>query len=425
MAQSAAPPDEEESTPTSTEQGQTPLDSSFAPRDHAAIVREERRQAFRDTDFYGELRSYFLGSDNFDGSRNEAWAVGGSAGLKTGYFRNLFALGATAYTSQPLNAPADKDGTKLLEPGQRGYTALGESYVEVRLADGVEASVGRKGFDTPFISRNDSRMSPNTFQAAVVQGSLGGADGTPSWRFGAGYFDKIKERNSEQFVSMSAVAGAPSGVSRGVSAAGVLYEAGGLSLGGIDYYSKDIINIAYFEAKDAIAITNRVHLRLAAQYIEQGSVGENLLMGHEYSAREAGTKIEMAFAGALITAAYTAAGRTGTSIQSPWSAVPSYTGVQVENFYRSGETAWMARAAYTFPRLHNLSAYVLYVHGSTPNIAGQYARSEYDLNVQWQSSGRWQTLKLLARYGHVSDAGPQQLHTNQFRLMLYYDPTWL
>jgi hypothetical protein len=425
-AQSQMADQDSDSTPTSTEQGQTPLDSSFEPRSRTDIVREERRQAFRDTDFYGELRSFFLDSDNLNGSRNEAWALGGSAGLKTGYFRDLFAFGATAYTSQPLNAPADQDGTKLLEPGQRGYTVLGESYVDIRVADGVDATIGRKGFDTPYISQFDSRMTPNTFQAAIVQGSVGGDNGAPGWRFGGGYIDKIKERNSEEFISMSAAAGAPAGVSRGVSAAGVLYQIGSLSVGGIDYYSKDIINIAYFEAKDAVALNSWMRLQMAVQYTEQGSVGENLLMGHEYSARAFGTKIELAFAGALITAAYTSVGRTGTGMQSPWSANPGYTSVQVEDFDRSGETAWMARAAYNFPRLRNLSAYVLYVEGSTPSIAGQYAQREYDMNLQWKaSSKKWQALKLLARYGHVSEAGPQQRHANQLRLVLYYDPAWL
>jgi len=415
--------DDGDSTPTSTEQGQTSMDLSFQPRDQAALVREERRQAFRDTEFYGDLRTFYFSSDNLNGSHSEAWALGGSAGLKTGYFRDLFAFGATAYTSQPLDAPADKDGTRLLQPDQRGYTVLGESYVDIRVADGVDASIGRKGFDTPFISRFDSRMTPNTFQAAIVQGTLGGVDDGPSWHFGGGYVDKIKQRNSEEFVSMSEAAGAPAGVSRGVSVAGALYKNGDLSFGGIDYYSTDIINIGYFEAKDSFALTDRLRLKLALQYTEQHSVGENLLLGHEYSARQVGTKIELAFAGALISAAYTAAGKTGTNLQSPWSRNPGYTSVQVENFERSGETAWMARAAYNFPALRSLSAYALYVQGSTPDLVRQYAQREYDANLQWQqNSGKWRAFKLLARYGHVSEAGPQHLQSNQLRLVVYYEP---
>jgi hypothetical protein len=49
-------------------------------------------------------------SHKFNGTESEAWALGGSAGFKTGYFRDLFAIGATGYASQRLYGPEDKDG---------------------------------------------------------------------------------------------------------------------------------------------------------------------------------------------------------------------------------------------------------------------------------------------------------------------------
>jgi hypothetical protein len=417
---------DDDASPTSTEQGQTSIDSSFEPKTRAETIREERREAFRDTDFYAELRSFYMNSDNLNGSKNQAWALGGSAGFKTGYFRDLFAFGATGYTSQKLSGPEDKDGTTLLLPGQHGYTALGEAYAEILLAEGVKATVGLKGYDTPFISRYDTRMTPNTYEAAILQGSLGGADGAPSWHFGGGYFDKIKLRDSDEFVSMATAAGAHAGVSRGVSTAGALYKVGDLSIGAIEYNSSDIINIAYVEAKDGFALSDRLRLRVAAQYTDQRSVGENLLLGHPFSAHQFGIKTELAFAGALLTAAYTGSGKGGTSVQSPWSANPGYTTVQVESFDRSGENAWMARAAYRIPFVKGLSAYGLYVHGSRPNVAKQYAQDEYDVNIEWKSTvGKLEGLTLLARYGHVSEAGPDELHTNQLRLVLYYAVPWI
>jgi hypothetical protein len=416
----------DDSDPKTTEQGQTSIDSSFEPKTRAETIREERRRAFRDTDFYAELRSFYMNSDNLNGSKNEAWALGGSAGFKTGYFRDLFAFGATGYTSHKLSGPEDKDGTRLLLPGQHGYTVLGEAYAEILLAEGVKATVGLKGYDTPFISRYDTRMTPNTYQAAIVQGSLGGAEGAPSWRFAGGYVDKIKLRDSDEFESMATAAGAQPGVSRGVSTAGALYTVGGLSIGAIEYYSSDIINIAYVEAKDAFALSDRLRLRVAAQYTDQRNVGENLLLGHPFSAHQFGFKTEVAFAGALFTAAYTGSGKGGTSVQSPWSANPGYTTVQVESFDRSGENAWMARAAYRIPLVKGLSVYGLYVHGSSPNVPKQYAQDEYDVNIEWKSTvGKLQGLTLLARYGHVSEAGPAELHTNQLRLVFYYAVPWI
>jgi hypothetical protein len=419
--------DEEVETPTSTEQGRTTIDTSFERVTRAEWLADTRRQAFHDTKFYGELRSYYFDSNNLNGSQNEAWALGGSAGFKTGYFRQRFAIGATGYTSQQLYGPVSKDGSDLLAPNtQHGYTVLGELYSEILLTDGLKGVVGLKGIDTPYLGRNDSRMTPNTFEMATVLGSFGGTDGAGGWRFGAGYVDKIKERNSVEFVSMAAAAGAPAGVARGVSVAGANYSLGNLSFGGLDYYSSDIINIGYLELKDAFALTKRLRLQLAAQYTNQRSVGDNLLMGHEFSVNQFGLKAELAFAGALLTAAYTGTSNGSTAIQSPWSGAPGYTAVQIENFNRGGEIARMLRAAWNVKYVKGLSAYVLYVHGGQPDAQKQYAQDEYDANLQWKaSSGKLKGLTLLARYGEVSQAGPTQHHTEQLRLIVYYDPPWL
>ena len=128
------------------------LDESFDFREWRL---EKRRNALEDTKFEFNLRTYFLDRNQFDGIESEAWAIGGWAGLKTGYFLDHIAFGVTGYTSQPLYAPDDRDGTLLLEPGQEGYTVLGEAYADIRIVDGLNLYVGRKGIDTPFINRND------------------------------------------------------------------------------------------------------------------------------------------------------------------------------------------------------------------------------------------------------------------------------
>src|SRR5206468_4459036 len=60
------------------------------------------------------------------GTESEAWAGGGWLSYQSGWLLDAFAIGATMYGSAPLYAPADKDGTLLLGPGQKAYYALGE-----------------------------------------------------------------------------------------------------------------------------------------------------------------------------------------------------------------------------------------------------------------------------------------------------------
>src|SRR5439155_9437222 len=152
---------------TSVEQGQTPLDEAFEFRQWRL---EKRRQALKDTKFEFNLRTFYFDRSDFSGAEKQAWAIGGWVGIKTGYFLDYIAFGATLYTSNPIYAPDDRDGTGLLAPGQNGYTILGEFYAEIRIIDNLTISVGAKGYDTPFIGRNDTRMTPNTFEAIVLQG---------------------------------------------------------------------------------------------------------------------------------------------------------------------------------------------------------------------------------------------------------------
>src|SRR5439155_24913875 len=303
----------EDSALTSTEQGQTPLVDSF---DFRQWRLEERRQALKDTKFEFNLRSFYFDRSDFSGAEKQAWAIGGWLGVKTGYFLDHVAFGATVYTSNPIYAPDDRDGTLLLAPGQNGYTVLGEFYAELRIVKDVGITIGAKGYDTPFINRNDTRMTPNTFEAIVLQGrtKLGTSssddnvtaegmgpskDGkevevptpTPAQdeaaiKYGLGYFYKIKERNDSEFVSMSEDAGAD--VERGVWAAGALYEKGKFSIGAIDYYSEDIINIAYAESKLEVPLAEDWKLKFAGQYVDQGSVGDNALQGYSFAGHQFG-----------------------------------------------------------------------------------------------------------------------------------------
>ncbi len=408
-------------TPSSTESGQSPLEESFAPRTRADWVRDTRRQAWKDTKFDAQIRTYDFDRNRYDGSESEAWALGGSVGLKTGYFRERFAFGATGYTSQKLYGPEDKDGTQLLAPGQHGFTVLGELYGEFLLNEDTRLSFGRRGIDTPYLNRNDTRMAPNTFELITLQGLYGG-DRHAEWRVGGGYFDEIKQRNDDEFVSMANAAGAPEGVDRGVYVGGGNYKKGEFSIGAIDYYSADIINIVYSEMKYALPLAGGLRLQFALQYSDQRSTGNNLLRGTDFSANQWGGKVEIAAKSALFSAAYTSAGGD-TSMQAPWSSYPGYTSVQTEDFFRDGEDAWMLRAAYNFQSVKGLSIYGLWVNGSDPQDPGQFAKEEFDLNLQWTpDSGPLKGLMLRLRYAHASQDDPADSDQDELRVMIYYDP---
>ena len=405
---------------SSTEQGRTPIEGSFEEWQQWRLGK--RTEALKDTKIFFNLRTYYMDQSRFDGSEREAWAIGGSVGLKTGYFLDHVAFGLTGYTSQPLYGPEDHDGTLLLAPGQEQYSVLGELYTDIRIIDGLNLYAGRKEFDTPFINRNETRMTPNTFEAVVLQGRAELGENSGTLKYGLGYFDQIKERNSDDFVSMAVDAGAK--VERGVFTAGALYQKGNFSLGAIDYYCADIINIGYVEAKLELPFGNDYKLRLAAQFADQRSVGDNLLTGEDFSARQFGLKAEVPVGKALFSAAYTGA-IGNTNMQSPWSGYPGYTSVQVQDFNREGENAFLLRAGYELPCVDGLSAYALGVFGTTPDQSGQYRQDEYDLNLQWAPpTGCLKGLALRLRYALVEQHGGDVDNLTDFRVICNYTHTF-
>jgi hypothetical protein len=96
---------------------------------------------------------------------------------------------------------------------------------------------------------------------------------------GGGYFDSIKERNPDEFVSMATVADAPDGVERGVYVGGANYTKGDFSIGAIDYYSDDIINLFCAETEYALPLGGDLRQQFALLYSDQRSTGDNLLRG--------------------------------------------------------------------------------------------------------------------------------------------------
>jgi hypothetical protein len=405
---------------TSDEDGQVRLHDAFDFESRQWRL-ERRRKAFEDTQFRINPRLFFLSRDKYDGTKSEALAIGGWAGLKTGYFLDHISFGITGYTSQHLAGDDDEDGTLLLEPGQEGYSVLGELYADIRITDNLNLYVGRKEYDTPFINRNDVRMTPNTFEAISLMGRAKVGSGDASIKYGLAYFDQIKERNSDDFVSMARDAGA--NVSRGVFTAGAIYQDGGFSFGAIDYYSDDIINIAYTEAKMEFDLGG-LKPRLALQFTDQRSVGSDLLFGEDFTARQVGIKAELPVGDALFTAGYTAAGGD-SNMQNPWSGYPGYTSVQVEDFNRDGEEAVLLRAAYDIPWVDGLSAYALWVHGTDPEADGQFARDEVDFNLQWvPPTGFLKGLSLRVRYALVDQRHADTDDLHDFRVICNYTKTF-
>jgi hypothetical protein len=224
---------------------------------------------------------------------------------------------------------------------------------------------------------------------------------------------------------MSEDAGAP--VNTGVKFGGALFSVGNFSIGAIDYYCEDTINIGYAEAKYTWPVTQKFGLLFGAQFTDQRSVGDDALKGYAFSVNQIGVRMEMSYGGALITLAFTM-DTSGADLQNPWSSYPGYTSVQVKDFNRAKEKALMVKAAYDFTKLglESVTAYALFVHGwdrinptTGQNVANE---NELDLDLQWRpKSGFFKNFYPRVRYGIVHQYEGAKNYIHDFRIILNYD----
>ena len=432
-------PNRDDPVPATPRQSLTAIERSFAvvptadPLTMFPQIREQLKDTpafFRDSKAGINFRSYYRDELTNVGSGGaatwkEAWAAGGSVSFETGRLFNLISGGLVLYTSFPVYAPLDHDGTGLLKPGQQQYGVLGQLYGKVHIADTHEIVAGRYLYDTPFIGPHDNRMSPKTFYGYTIHGTFGDeASGGPALRYGGGYIAAIKERNATEFISMSRAAGAPD--DRGTGVLGGMFSWGPLRIGAIDYYTQDTMNIFYAEGKVGTSRGQDFEATLASQFAAQNSTGMNLLNGGTYWAtNQFGVQGQLGFKNAILSAAYTEV-NPGFNMQVPWSANPFYTDAQILAFNRAGEGAIAVGLSYvaTSLGLPGVGASVFYYRGWTqaPAAGAPVLEDEWDFNLEWRPN--WAPLKnlwLRARYGQARiDQNNIRTTIDEVRLILNY-----
>jgi hypothetical protein len=372
---------------------------------------------FRESLLQFVSRTYYLTRDNFDGSKSQAWAAGGWLAFRSGLIGDVFGVHAAVYTSQPIFAPLDEGGTKLLAPPQNSIGVLGQIYGRVQFGD-QEFRGGRQLVDTPLINAQDNRMLPNTFEAATIV-SL--PDKERNYDYAVGYLWNIKERDSNDFIPMSAALTSNDVVNHGAPFGMLQYRpVPRLSLVAMDYNVQDFINTSFaqleYDFKQPIGVPNWI---IGANVTNQRSVGANLLTGTPFETYQASAKVQMLYSGWTLFVAGSMNG-AGSNPISPFGGNPNYTSMQQVTFDNANEKAIGGSIAYEFGAfgLSGLSTGVWYTHGwdaiNASTNSGIPNRSELDLWIQYRpTEGPLKGFRLKMQYenvwqlGNVRDTQPQ------------------
>jgi len=380
----------------------------------------------RDTNLTTHFRIYYFNQAKPDDTQHEALAAGGWISYQSGWLLDAFAMGASFYGSAPLYAPADKDGTLLLKPGQKGYYVPGEAWGALRYRDYALLKGYRQLVDQTYINPQDSRMTPNTFEGVTLGGNV-------AWvQYLAGYLWNIKTRNSDEFVAMSSAAGVK-GHHDGVGLAGVrLTPVKDLRIDLSNQYGGNMFNTVYAEGDYLHPLSEDWKLRLGAQFTDQRAVGDALLPradGKYWVTQAGGARIQFIYRDLTLTGAFSITG-AGNTIRNPWGSFPGYLSMIDQDFERANEKGWLIGAAYEFSKLltpglsgkFNFAWGVDAINPSTRKTAPNQA--EYDFTADYRPPWRWpaflQGLWFRAR-ADVLDQQDAKTLGYQFRLILNWE----
>jgi hypothetical protein len=259
--------------------------------------------------------------------------------------------------------------------------------------------------DATYVGKQDSRMVPITYEAVLLGGQF---DDTLNYY--AGWVDKAKPRNLEDFSSVGSVIGA-----KGSDSA---LWMGGLQFAPLkDFWVQgwyhvvsDVIRISYLDADYVVHLSKESYLRLGGQFTDQRSDGSNELTGKPFSTRNAQAYGEYGTGWLTFYGAYSRTG-SGADIRMPFTSGPIYTQQILRSFVRAHESALQLGVGTDLGAwAPGLTGYVDVTSGKdaiNPASGAKLADAlEYDLGAVWtlkQKGSSLDGLRTRARYGWVTD----------------------
>lgn len=388
--------------------------------DQATDWLKDKSPFWSDMILSANFRTYYFLRDNGTTrpiEENEAWAGGGTVNFETGKLWDSISFGAEYFLSAPIDAPDSTPGTGLLKPIQSTISVLGQGYVRGTFGKQV-TTLGRQRIEKPYLNGIDSRMLPNTFQAATLDGRWNRG------RFFVGYIDKIKPRISDEFIPMGRRAGVADS-DEGLWELGARYEWGrGNFIGLITSVVPDILATTYSEL-DMRWSRGDWGYRFGAQLTDQRSVGDDLLPRGSFDTQSFGARFSASINNFILTGVVSANG-DGAAIRSPFGGDPSFTSLMLSDFNLANQKTYRIGLSYTgaafgFP---GLSGFINYARSNDARVALTGTPlpddEEFDITADFRPrSGMFNGAWLRARYGVINPGGSRERYN--VRITLNWD----
>ena len=342
-------------------------------------------------------RLYYLNRHFDTPHTQESLALGGWVSWESGQWHGL-SFGLTPYTSQRIVGSDEHDGASLLQPGQQGYTVLGQAYARWRGWDN-QITLYRQILETPLLNTYDAKMTPVTFEAYTFENrSITNLTLTLS------QVEKIKPWTESSFRSLSDAAGYDN-TSDGITLAGVSWTCESLTLQAWEYYAHNLVNSVYAQADLKGPVTGLPAWSLSAQGLSQQDVGA--AYAGEIRTGMGGIMGGLAWKGITLTAGGTITDN-GADIFNPWASYPGYTSLMEEDCNMAGEKAWMMGLAYDFAGLglEGVSAFMNHSEAWTSKLGSLSDPEQIETNftADYRPGGLLRGLGVRARAAFVRNS---------------------
>lgn len=305
---------------------------------------------------YGDIRYFYINTAKENNGVNTSQhgnAIGGQLGYTTGTLYG-FKLGTTLMTTIPFANPdnpknvetsilARDNGVRVYNSpngpnADDGFAILGEAYVQYN-RDNYELWYGRRVLQSPLFDAKDVRMLPSSLQGGVAKVSFDNKIDVS-----AGYFDKFKQRTSDQFINIIkhalgantlAITGSDEGYMIPLS---LSWQNSSLSVNIYDDYAPNFMNSLYADVTYKDKINSEYSYIASVQGMIQDSIGnaDNYLAenGGKINAQVVAAKVAVTRQDTTIMAACSHVSNNSgdhDSLVLPWDGTPLYTNMLTSN----------------------------------------------------------------------------------------------
>lgn len=358
--------------------------------------------------FSASTRTLYFNRDFHDGATDR---VSLTQALVLDYtsatFADRISFGASFFGNLKLDARKDAAAIGSLKADANGdtesYAKLGQAYIDVALTENTSLRAGRMVLGTPLLNDNDSRATPSSTQAVMLQGKVGGAD------LYALYSDRASDKTESPFRKYSANGEDYSVVILG---GGYSFE-NGLSVNAAYGLAEDYLQQVYLNAAYTFDLGENRSLLIDAYHYD-GEADGSLYGNNDYNSTLSNLAASYSVGNLALTASYQTTGGD-YAYDYFWggnddNGLMTWNAVQYNDFNRKDEDSWQLRADYNFAQVPGLKGMVRHTTSEYDAGGSDADAAETNVDVTYTlQEGSMKGLSLRLRYAHITDDADQDI----------------